>query len=332
MLPIATVSASIDPYVIATEGVVTNSKLKCFMACPQAYKIIYLDKTPLERKVKKYFRLGTCFDDLISYGEDKWNEKYSILDKGQSTLGEDALYDAIESVATLKYELTEREHKLETAISSGKATAQAEKSVISWTEKLQKATEKLTEIEERSKKIELTATEGDLIAKLQREAMRQPLFEYGGSYECQKEFTAIYKGKLKVGGKPDRVNLGDGGIIRDTKLIEDCEKAEFKIQDFQYVRQLAFYQLLIELNTGKRLPCVFDLFDKKEVPQYRCLTIPQELLDQAKKEIVQGLDYLLRCQEEDYYPDHQEIGLPDSQCMAYDHCSGAIKKTYEYYC
>lgn len=342
MIPSQTSSFSIDPYVEKTFGYMTNSKLKAFMACPYSYKLVFEDKIPLDRKLKKYFKLGSAFDDLISFGEEAFFKKYSILAPSQNALSENALEQAEGALYVLEDELKERSEKLNAILqenivleSNGKKPkpiTQAQKSFDSWTEKVANQKESILLIKDRMNFIELTAGEGDLLAKLQKEAMRQPAFDLGGEYESQKSFKAVFKKEINLLGTPDRVRLGQDGLIRDTKLIEDVDKADFKIFDFGYVQQLAFYQLLIELHTGLKLKCVLDFFDKKEVPRYRPMEVPQEMLDNARNEIQQGLNYYLECKKRNVFPDHSDLGLPDSKCCAYEYCTGAIKKRFEYFC
>lgn len=341
MLPVQITLPSVDPYVEKTEGIITQSKQKAFMKCPWAYHLIYDKKQPLERKVKTYFRLGTAFDDLVSHGEKKFLEKYLVLAPGKNTVAEDALEDAEEKLNVLKDELKERGEKLQAILDENekleaegkkpKAITAASKSVDSLKNKVKEAEAKVKEVADVLKFIQLTAAEGDLIAKLQREAARQGIFDLDGAWESQKNFQANFKGKLTLGATPDRIRLGKDGQIRELKLIEDVDKAEFKIQDFEYIQQLAFQQLLIELNTGDRLPCHFDLFDKKEVPRYRPFKVPQELLDEERNRIQAGLEFMLACYENSHFPTHKELGLPDCGCPAYEFCPGAIKTNSETY-
>jgi hypothetical protein len=341
MLPIQTVSASVDPYVLKTEGIVTSSKLKTFMKCPFSYELIYKKKQPLERKVKTYFKMGTAIDDLFSYGEKKFLEKYMILEPGKNSLSLDDLESAKMDLEKLENELSERKERLDLKLKENKAlekegkkpkaTTAVQKSFDSWTQKVSEAVLKVEYIDSIVKFIQLTAVEGDMIAKLQREAERQELFDLNGEWAAQVEFEANFKGKLKLGGKPDRVRLGEGGMIRDTKLLEDIDKAEFKIQDNRYIQQLAFYQLLIELNTGQTLPCVLDIFDKKEVPRYRPMIIPQELLDEERNHIQAALEFMVACEENEHFPTHSELGTRDSGCCAYEFCPGGLKKNAETY-
>jgi len=342
MLEIQTVSATVDPYVEKNTGIITSSKLKAFMKCPRSYKMVYVDKTPLERKLKKYFKMGTAFDDLIAYGEIKFLQKYLILKSGQNCLPDGALEVAIEKHETLVAELDERQKKLDAKLEENsalesegkkpKATTAVQKSVESWIKKVDEAFEIVSETEARMKFIELTAVEGDLIAKLQREATRQTLFDIDGAWMYQKHFKATYKGKLTLGTTPDRVRIdGENPQIRELKVIDDVEKAWFKIQDLEYIKQVAFQQLLIELDTGKQLPVFFDILDKKEVPRYRMMQIPQQLLDDARNEIQRGLEFLLECEEKSYFPTHSELGLPDDGCQAYELCEGSIKTAPELY-
>lgn len=77
--------------------------------------------------------------------------------------------------------------------------------------------------------------------------------------------------------------------IVDLKYIKDIYERCY-VKDFGHVNfieywgydlQLAIYQLVVEANTGKKLPCYIAAVDKKETPNLEIIKIEQEQLDAA---------------------------------------------------
>jgi len=66
-------------YIEKNRWYITASKLKYFLTFwPEAYKLKYIDEIPVEWEEKDYFLVWTAFDDLVSYWEDFFNDKYYI--------------------------------------------------------------------------------------------------------------------------------------------------------------------------------------------------------------------------------------------------------------
>lgn len=83
--------------------------------------------------------------------------------------------------------------------------------------------------------------------------------------------------------------------IVDLKTVDDmykpvyCGRENGKLSFIQargYDFQLAIYQKVVEMNTGKRLPCFIAAVDKKEVPAIEIISLSQNELDGA----IAGLD------------------------------------------
>lgn len=82
------------------------------------------------------------------------------------------------------------------------------------------------------------------------------------------------------------------------------------IENWGYDFQLAIYQLVVEYNTGKKLPCFIAAVDKKQEPEIELIQITQEQLDTSLlgveanvKRILKlknGLDEPVRCNKCDY--------------------------------
>lgn len=65
-------------YIEENRGVITASKLKCFLRNPEEYYLQYVKEVDLEQEDKRHFIVGSAFDDLVSYGEEFFLEKYYI--------------------------------------------------------------------------------------------------------------------------------------------------------------------------------------------------------------------------------------------------------------
>lgn len=79
----------------------------------------------------------------------------------------------------------------------------------------------------------------------------------------------------------------EGKAIVDLKTVDDLYKAVYCketgklnfIQARGYDFQLAIYQKIVEMNTGKRLPCFIAAVDKKETPAIEIISLSQNELD-----------------------------------------------------
>jgi len=66
-------------YIEDNRWYITASKLKYFLSYwPEAYKLKYIDEIIVEEEEKDYFTVWNAFDDLVSYWEEKFFEKYYI--------------------------------------------------------------------------------------------------------------------------------------------------------------------------------------------------------------------------------------------------------------
>lgn len=106
--------------------------------------------------------------------------------------------------------------------------------------------------------------------------------------------------------------------IVDLKTSADIHKM-WKVKDYGYAPfteywgytlQLAIYQKIVEINTGKKLPCYISVVTKSDFPEIKVLYIPQVDLDHALYEIEMNMESVLmvkngeaapiRCEECDY--------------------------------
>lgn len=106
--------------------------------------------------------------------------------------------------------------------------------------------------------------------------------------------------------------------IVDLKTSADIHKA-WKVQDYGYASfveywaytlQLAVYQKIVEVNTGKKLPCYISVVTKEDSPEIAVVYIDQQTLDHALNEIEMNMESVLmvkrgevepiRCEKCDY--------------------------------
>lgn len=111
--------------------------------------------------------------------------------------------------------------------------------------------------------------------------------------------------------------LPDQAIV-DLKTSADIHKM-WKVQDYGYASfveywgytlQLAVYQKIVEINTGKKLPCYISAVTKEDYPEISVIYIDQLSLDHALNEISMNMQSVLsvkhgesepiRCEHCDY--------------------------------
>lgn len=109
-----------------------------------------------------------------------------------------------------------------------------------------------------------------------------------------------------------------GVAIVDLKTSADIHKA-WKIADSGYVsfieaynydKQLALYQKIVEISTGEKLPCYISVITKEEYPEIAVINIDQMTLDNALNNIEMNIQSVLavkngevepiRCEKCDY--------------------------------
>lgn len=109
-----------------------------------------------------------------------------------------------------------------------------------------------------------------------------------------------------------------GKAIVDLKTSADIHKM-WKVQDYGWVAfpeywgytiQLAVYQKIVEINTGKKLPCYIAVVTKEDYPEIAVIYVDQLTLDHALNEVEMNMPYVLavkngevdpvRCEHCDY--------------------------------
>ena len=128
------------------------------------------------------------------------------------------------------------------------------------------------------------------------------------SGEKQTIMTAEFEGGLwKI--KMDSY-LPDKAIV-DLKVIDDIYKAHYSkengklnfIQARGYDFQLAIYQKIVELNTGKKLPCFIAVADKGKVTNIELIQITQPELDSTLVGLKYGVERIKLLKSGEVEPD-----------------------------
>ena len=144
----------------------------------------------------------------------------------------------------------------------------------------------------------------EIIARIERD---KKFMQYL-SGEKQTIMTADFEGaKWKI--KMDSY-LPDMAIV-DLKVIDDIYKAHDSkdngklnfIQARGYDFQLAIYQKVVELNTGKKLPCFIAAADKGKVTNIELIQITQGELDGALAGVKYGVDRIKLLKSGEAEPD-----------------------------
>lgn len=270
-------------YVQRNHWYITASKLKCFIKNPAEYYVKFVKMIELESQ-KRHFIIWTAFDDLVTFWNDRWIEKYYI---------DDGLL-----VDELKAELIAR--PLEQRYNfSDSAIRQAKLPTL----------RRLYYNDAEQKKIRLTPGEGATIVWMYREASRQKIADINGEYWKRKVITVDYMGTLLRGELdrlvfvdrenkryiPDRVDqyiidngkekrlefAGDNwiyAVIRDRKTSWNIENIEYDIEEsFDYVLSMSFYRVLVYVHYGVGAKyVVLDVLWKKDPFPYIGYSLKQD--------------------------------------------------------
>jgi hypothetical protein len=91
--------------------------------------------------------------------------------------------------------------------------------------------------------------------------------------------------------------------------VQDYGYVSF-VEFWAYTLQLAVYQKIVEINTGKKLPCYISVVTKEDEPEIAVIYIDQLTLDHALNEIEMNMPTVLmvksgevepvRCEKCDY--------------------------------
>ena len=186
---------SAQEYLDKNRWFITASKLKYFLTFwPEAYYYKFVKELILEENEKDYYLVWTAFDDLVSYGEEYFFDKY-YLDEG-----------------LLKDELIKRCEELGLNTNWKVEDLRAR---LYWD------------------KIKLTQLQWDQVFWMYNEIKRQPLVEWWDpSYKAQVDIECEFEW-LKLKGTLDRLSL-DKKIIRDWKTSWQFQSFEYNLETTGY--------------------------------------------------------------------------------------------------
>ena len=97
------------------------------------------------------------------------------------------------------------------------------------------------------------------------------------------------------------VDLKTSADIHKSWRIADYGYASF-IEAFNYHKQLALYQKIVEINTGKKLPCYISVVTKSDNPEICVINIDQQAMDNALNEIQMNMPQVLAVKRGDLEP------------------------------
>lgn len=246
-------------------GCITASKLKTFIKSPEAYYLEYIKEVEIEREDKKAFIIGTAFDDFLSYWPIFFHEKYYV-DHGYT------ISELTEKLLEQWKELTGKEKKDELL------------KCFYW---------------DVENKVKLTKADFENIEKMVWEASRQPLWDITGEYEHQVVIECLYRGKMKLRGRLDRLSL-EKKLIRDYKTTANLKNFSFDLSSkFGYETSMAFYHILVKIVHWVDCDVILDVVQSWGKHQSEVFCYQKERMErEASETIIPALDRVLALTEE----------------------------------
>ena len=257
-------------YVEDNRGYITASKIKLFMKSKEAYKKVYVDEVDTSFiKESKSLENGTIVDSYILTPE-QFKLEYVIL---EGTKKDDLIRQCLEQ--NIPVEKSDKVEDLKAKLVGNKQV--------------------------------LTDGEVEMVKGIEAELKRQPLFDFFGKTENQKEIIVERKG-LKLKAKMDRLDLANKKI-RDLKTSKDiefskylnCAKMEYELinsDEYQYGFQLAFYALLCKVQYGEWFDWILDCVKTSGNYAYEAYFYHKDTLKRIASSILfPALDELIACHQ-----------------------------------
>ena len=262
---------SAQEYLDKNRWFITASKLKYFLTFwPEAYYYKFVKELILEENEKDYYLVWTAFDDLVSYGEEYFFDKY-YLDEW-----------------LLKDELIKRCEELGLNTNGKVEDLRAR---LYWD------------------KIKLTQLQWDQVFGMYNEIKRQPLVEWWDpSYKSQVDIECEFEW-MKLKGTLDRLSL-EKKIIRDWKTSGQFQSFEYNLETtFDYILSMAFYYVLVKVNYNVDCDVVLDVLGKNKPYPYMWYKLDKpRLLSSLENKIIPGLRAMKECYEKDEWESVHPIG------------------------
>lgn len=250
---------------------ITASKLKYFLTFgPEAYWFKFVKEMQTDEPEKDYYLVGTAFDDLVSYWEEVFFDKYYI-DEG-----------------LLKDDLIKRCEEL---------------GLNTWG-KVEDLRMRLY-----GDKIKLTKLQWDQVFWMYNEIRRQPLVAFDDkSYQSQVDIECEFEG-LKLKWTLDRLSL-EKKMIRDWKTSGQFQTFEYNLETtFDYILSMAFYYVLVKVNHGIDCDVILDVLGKNKPYPYMWYMLDKpRLLSSLESKIIPGLRALKECYDKNEWKSVYPIG------------------------
>ena len=257
-------------YVEDNRGYITASKLKLFMKSKEAYKKVYVDEVDTSfLKESKSLENGTIVDSYILTPQ-QFAQDYAIL---EGTKKDDLIRQCLEQ--NIPVEKSDKVDDLKAKLVGNKQV--------------------------------LTDWEVDMVKGIEAELKRQPLFDFFGKTENQKEIIVEYKG-FKLKAKMDRLDL-ENKKIRDLKTSKDIEyrpmidmsQMEYSLiisDEYQYGFQLSFYAVLCYIQYGEWFDWILDCVKTSGNYAYEAYFYHKDTLKRIASSILfPVLDELIACHQ-----------------------------------
>ena len=257
-------------YVEDNRGYITASKIKLFMKSKEAYKKVYVDEVDTSfLKESKSLENGTIVDSYILTPQ-QFAQDYAIL---EGTKKDDLIRQCLEQ--NIPVEKSDKVDDLKAKLVGNKQV--------------------------------LTDWEVDMVKGIEAELKRQPLFDFFGKTENQKEIIVEYKG-FKLKAKMDRLDL-ENKKIRDLKTSKDIEyrpmidmsKMEYSLinsDEYQYGFQLSFYAVLCYIQYGEWFDGILDCVKTSGNYAYEAYFYHKDTLKRIASSILfPVLDELIACHQ-----------------------------------
>lgn len=314
-----------DDYAERNRERMTASKLKDFLKNPRVFYLKYIKIVDIKEKIKRYFIVGNAVDCLLSYGKDRFLDKYYI-DKGY-VKGE------IQEKLLARFRTTKRNGKLPDLeeIEQERKRLNAKEMLLD---------DLRVEYYGADSRIRLTPGEGDIVLGVYREVISpnedgKNLADFFGKYSKQVVIEAEYEG-VKIRGQLDRFiffdksgrrysvkwvdnvikrhgkgkrlrivkEYGIKGYIRDRKTAGNVDNFEYDMEEtFDYVTSMAYYYVLVLVKYGVESSVALDVLSKKDpYPYYGYKLPPWRLRVQAVEKIKPGLQAYKRSLANDDRP------------------------------
>lgn len=97
------------------------------------------------------------------------------------------------------------------------------------------------------------------------------------------------------------VDLKTSSNIHQVWKVQDYGYASF-VEYWGYTLQLAVYQKIVEINTGKKLPCYISVVTKEDSPEIAVIHIDQTTLNHALNEIEMNMQSVLMVKSREVEP------------------------------